>query len=178
MAPVALPRLNEIGIDGSVLAFTAVISVLPGFSSGCSRCSATPAGTSPARSRREDARTTSGRERHRARSALVVAQVALALVLLVGSGLMARSFRALRRVDPGFAAADRLTFRLSLPTAEYPDAAEPGRVLAAARERMAAIPGVGSVALTTAVPLEGLQEREPHGGGGPADARRDSWPSW
>ena len=66
--------------------------------------------------------TTSGRARLRARSVLVVTQVALALVLLVGSGLMGRTFLALRNVDPGFASSDRLTFRVALPEAEWGEA--------------------------------------------------------
>jgi predicted permease len=84
---------------------------------------------------------------------LVIAQVALALILLVGSGLMARSFLATRSIDPGFDSADRLAFRVSIPSAEYPDAATTGTFHRTLRERMAAIPGVLSAGLNSALPL-------------------------
>jgi len=154
MAPVAVPRLSEVGIDGSVLAFTAAISVAAGLLFGLFPVLGYARRDLSGALKEGGRATTAGRERHRVRSALVVAQVALALVLLVGSGLMARSFAALRHVDPGFAAADRLTFGLSLPSAEYGDAASLRVFYRQLVDRMAAIPGVEDVALTTAVPLE------------------------
>jgi predicted permease len=153
IAPVAIPQTLAIGIDGSVLLFTVVISVGSGFLFGLFPAFG-HSGTDLSRGLKEGARgRTTGRERHRARSVLVVAQVALALVLLVGSGLMARTFMELRSVDPGFDSSDRLTFRLALPEADW---AEQDGVLLFQRElqeRLAAIPGVRSAALITTVPL-------------------------
>ena len=110
IAPADLPQALEIGIDGSVLAFTAVISVasgvlfgvIPLFGYGRRDLSI---------ALKDGGRTsTGGRERLRVRSGLVIAQVALSLVLLVGSGLMLRSFMALRSVDPGFETTGLMTF--------------------------------------------------------------------
>ncbi len=118
MAPETLPRLNEITVDGTVLAFTLSISLGAGILFGLLPVFKY---TRPnmAGALKEGGRTASdGRERQRARGALVVAQIALALVLLVGSGLMVRSFQELRQVDPGFVdPSDVLTFRLSIPEA-------------------------------------------------------------
>ena len=154
MAPVALPRAGEIGIDGSVLGFTAAIAVLSGvlfglfpvFGYACRDLSGTLKG---------GGRTSTGdRKQHRARSTLVVVQVALALVLLVGAGLMARSFVAMRRVDLGFATPGRLVFHVWLPSAEYPDAARVDLFERSLLQRLKAIPGVEQAAMATRLPLE------------------------
>ena len=87
--------------------------------------------------------------------------VALALVLLVGSGLMARSFSAVRDIDPGYAAGDRLTFRVALPSAEYSDASAVGVFHRQLTERLEAIPGVTAAALVTAVPLDENKNASP-----------------
>jgi predicted permease len=153
IAPVAIPSTLEIGIDGSVLVFTAAISIGAGLLFGLF-----PAfgriGSGLSSTLKEGGKaTTSGRERQRTRSLLVVVQVALALVLLVGSGLMARTFMELRSVDPGFDSADRLTFRVALPGAEWDDTEAVRLFHRQLQDRMAAIPGVSSAALITAVPL-------------------------
>jgi putative ABC transport system permease protein len=154
MAPVAVPRADEIGIDGSVLLFTAAISLGSGLLFGLFPALG-QGGKDLSGALKEGGRnSTTGRERHKARNLLVIAQVALALVLLVGSGLMARSFLELRGVDPGFDSENRLVYRIGLPDAEW---SEPEAVRAFHRqlqERMAAIPGVRSAALVTAAPLE------------------------
>jgi predicted permease len=153
LAPAGLPEIFEIGIDGSVLAFTAVISVAAGLFFGVfpvfgySRSDLTSALKDGSRS------STTGRERHRARSVLAVSQVALALMLLVGSGLMFRSFVALRNVDPGFETAGLMTFRFALPGAEYTDAEQ---VLAFHRrlsEELAGRAGVQAVGMVSGLPL-------------------------
>src|SRR5690606_12664652 len=97
-----------------------------------------------------------GRERHLAQDLLVVAQVALALVLLVGSGLMIRTFEALRSVEPGFTAPQSLqTFRIAIPPLVEPD---PERVVVLQRailDAIEAVPGVSSAAFRSAMPLDG-----------------------
>jgi predicted permease len=115
-APDALPRVEEIAIDGTVIAFTAGISIVAGLLFGLLPVLKF---TRPHLSTalKEGGRASSdGRSRHAARHALVVAEIALAVVLLVGSGLMMRTFQAMRHVDPGFVSpADVLTFRVSIP---------------------------------------------------------------
>jgi hypothetical protein len=97
------------------------------------------------------------RERHRARNLLVVAQVAMALVLLVSAGLMIRTFQALRTVEPGFTQAEHLqTMRISIPVQLI---AEPQRVTRTQNDivdKLAAIPGVASVAFASEMPMEGI----------------------
>ena len=116
MAPETLPRLEAITIDGTVLAFTVCISLAAGVFFGLFPVFKY---TKPnvVGALKEGGRTSSdGRERQRARGALVIAQISLALILLVGSGLMVRSFQALREVHPGFVRpSEVLTFRVSIP---------------------------------------------------------------
>jgi hypothetical protein len=98
--------------------------------------------------------SSASRERHRARSTLVVVQVALALVLLVSSGLMIRTFLALRHVDPGFVKPeDLLTLSLSIPGAQVKEPEAVVRMHQAIMDKIAAIPGVTSVGLMSAVPM-------------------------
>jgi len=161
MAPMDLPLSGEVGIDGSVLGFTALISVGSGFlfglfpAFGYARKDLSGALKEGGRS------STSGRERHRVRSVLVVAQVALALILLVGSGLMARSFSETRNIDPGFDPQDRLAFRVTLPEADYPEASAVSAFHRQIQDRAAGIPGVLSAALISAIPLEEQKRASP-----------------
>ena len=148
-----LPRLAEVGIDARVLLFAigaAVVSALAVSLMPVLRTRRVAPGVVLKESSRS---ATVGRERQRARSALVVAQVALALVLVAGSTLMARSFAELRDVRPGFDARGVLTVRLALPEATYPDAAATLGFYDRVLERVAALPGVSSAAITEWVPL-------------------------
>lgn len=118
-----LPRLEEISVDGNVLLFNLAISLVAGLL--CGLMPALRGGGDPALALKEGGRSAmAGRGRLRARNLLVVAQIALALVLLAGSGLMVRSFHQLRQVDPGFDPGRILTLRLSLPEAEYATAGQ------------------------------------------------------
>jgi len=156
IAPANLPRLADIAVDGRVLRFTLAVSVLGGLLFG-----ALPAlkyaGPRVNAALRAGGRTLSdSRERHRARNMLVVAQVALALVLLVGSGLMIRTFRALRHVDPGFTQPGNvLTLRVSIPSALVKDATEVQRMEQNILDRIAAVPGVTSAGITSTIPMDG-----------------------
>jgi predicted permease len=159
MAPANLPRLAEISIDPVVLAFTLAVSLLSGLLFGLIPVLKY---VGPTMSKalggalHGGSRTLSHcQERHRSQNALVVAQVGLAVVLLVAAGLMIRTFDALRKVRPGFAQPDTVQMvRLSIPDAQV---AEPERVVRMQQdiaERIAAIPGVTSVAFATAMPIE------------------------
>jgi predicted permease len=156
MGPASVPRLDEISLAPPVLAFTLGISMLSGLLSGLLPI-VRIGGLDLVASLKEGGRGGSdGTERHRARSALVVAQMALALVLFAGSGLMIRSFQELRNVNPGFANPEEvLTFRVAIPAAEIE--ADAAVVLAYEDiwRRLREIPGVTSVGASTAVTMGG-----------------------
>ena len=162
LAPGNLPRLDEITLDIPVLFFTLGLSVVAGLLFG-----AIPvfkfAGAQLGLTLRGGGRTsTAGRDRHRARNTLVIAQVALALVLLVGSGLMIRTFQALRDVHPGFVRPDDVqTLRLSIPGSQVKDEAAVTRMHQAIMEKIATVPGVASVALASTVTMSGQGWHDP-----------------
>jgi predicted permease len=162
IGPERLPRLHEVTIDPIVVAFAALLAVLTGLLFG-----AIPAikygRPELAAALKEGGRGTSvGRERHRARNVLVIAQVALALVLLIGSGLMIRSFQALRDVDPGFRDPARvLTLRLAVPRAQVEDMEQAARVHEAIAQRLAQIPGVEGVGMSSSITMDGSSNSDP-----------------
>lgn len=161
-APKGLPRISEIGIDGTVLLFTLAIALLASLLFGCIPI-VRYAGARLGTGLREGARGLSqSREQHRARSALVVVQVSLALVLLICSGLMARTFIALTKVAPGFTApAEIQTFSLSIPESEIKDDEQVARRYEEILRKLAAVPGVSSVGLSTSIPLQGNGSFDP-----------------
>jgi predicted permease len=142
MAPAGIPRVREIGLDATVLGYTVLISMVVGIAFG-----AIPAlyvaGQDPADSFRGEGRGGSGtRRRSRLRAALVIAQISLALVLLVGATLLIVSVRRLAGVDPGFRPEGVATFQLALSTTKYPDAAAQRDFIDRLIERLERIPGV------------------------------------
>jgi putative ABC transport system permease protein len=159
LAPANLPRLNEITIDAAVLGFAMATSIASGLLFGLIPIARFVRWKSPlslAESVRGSGRSASaGKNQHRSQNALVVVQVALALVLLIGSGLMIRTFQNLRNVQPGFTdPATIQSVRISLSGVEVP---EPERVTRLQREildRLAAIPGVTSAAFVDALSTE------------------------
>lgn len=155
MAPAGLPRLRDIGIDGSVLLFTLIASLAASLLFGSLPAFKYAKAAIGTRLREGGRSQSQGRERHRTRSALVIIQVALALVLLVSSGLMIRTFRALTRVSPGFTAPKELqTFRVDIPETQLK---EPSRVLQIEdqiSQRLGAIPGVSSVGISVSLPMD------------------------
>jgi predicted permease len=157
LGPRHLPRLEEIAIDGEALLFTLALSVLAGLAFGLVPLLRLGGGDL-SRSLQDGGRGSSvGRERHRLRAALIVAQVALALVLLVGSGLMLRSFAALRGVGPGFDRPQEvLTFRLFIPYSEVRDELEAAQVYEQIARRVESLPEVERVAIASALPLGGI----------------------
>ena len=156
LAPADLPRMSEVAIDPRVLAFTAVISLLAAFAFGMFPILRYGTGDLSGALKEGGVRGgTVGRERHRVRNTLVVAQVMLALMLLVGSGLMFRSFLALMAVDPGFEQEGILAVQLSVPPGEISDPAAVADFYRQVRERISAQSGVQSVGAGTSVPLSG-----------------------
>jgi predicted permease len=163
-APTGLPRLHEIGIDLPVLLFTGGLALFVSFVIGMIPV-LKYSGVTASTGLREGGRTLSqSRERHRARKALVVVQVALALVLLICSGLMIRTFRALVRVSPGFSDPNSLqAFDIYIPETQIPDS-QKERVLRtqqAILNKLAAIPGVSSVAITSSIPMSSNRSFDP-----------------
>jgi predicted permease len=158
MAPMGLPRLHEIGIDFPVLLFALGLALFVGLVIGLIPV-IKYAGANVQSGLREGGRALSqGRERHRARKTLVVVQVALALVLLICSGLMIRTFQALMHVNPGFTAPDSVqTFHLFVPDTRVPDTSRPQvtHLQQAIADKLAAVPGVSSVSFSTSVPMDG-----------------------
>ena len=162
-APTGLPRIHEIGIDPLVLLFTLGLALFTSVLIGIIPV-LKYAGVKATTGLREGGRALSqSRERHRARKALVVLQVALALVLLICSGLMIRTFRALMKVDPGFNAPASLeTFRFYIPETQIPDT-QPERVVHQQQEimnKLAALPGVQAVSFSSEVPMDGFDSND------------------
>jgi predicted permease len=158
IGPANLPRLNEISMDARSLGFTLAVSVLSGFFLGL-----VPAwkyvGPRISATLRSASRTASvSRERHRARNVLAVAQVGLALVLLVSAGLMIRTAQALRTVEPGFTAPEHIqTFRIAIPSSLI---SEPQLVIRTENnlaDKLRAIAGVTSVGFASEAPMQTVQ---------------------
>ena len=156
IAPASLPRLQDIAIDPRVLLFTLTISLFAGLLFGLIPVVKYGA-PSMASVLRAGGRTLSqSKERHRVRNTLVVLQVALALVLLISSGLMIRTFLALQHVQPGFTNAAQLqSVRLFIPDAQVKEPERVARMLQDMQQRISQIPGVSSVSFANWVPTDG-----------------------
>ena len=161
LGPESLPRLTEVSMDPMVLVFTLGVSLLSGLLFGLFPVFRMR-GLDLVASLKEGGRGGSaGKASHRARNTLVVAQMALALVLLAGSGLMIRSFQALRGVDPGFANPEEvLTFRVALPRAEIPEDAEAALAYEEMWRRLTEIPSVTSVGITFSLTMDGYDSSD------------------
>jgi putative ABC transport system permease protein len=153
LKPASLPRIQELGMNSTVLLFTLGLSLLTGLIVGV-----TPAFLI-SRSNLHDVLKEGGRGpsrlRQRLRGALVVSQVALSLVLLVGAGLQIRSFMRLMVVDPGFDATNALTFRVSLPQQKYAPGEARSDFYRRALESVRALPGVKAAAGVNPLPFGG-----------------------
>ena len=161
LAPSGLPRLNEIEINGVVLLFTLGVSLLAGLLFGV--IPVMRFGEPSVAALKEGGRSASdGPSRHRARNTLVVAEIALALVLLVVSGLMIRSFQALRSVDPGFRDPEQVqTFRLAVPGAVVDNADGTVRLYQQITEQLARVPGVTAVGVSSSLTMDGYDSWDP-----------------
>ncbi len=152
LSPSEIPRQNEIGIDATVLVFTLGLSVLTGVIFGL-----VPAlqlsKSDLHESLKEGGRSSAGTTRQGVRSALVISQVALTLVLLIGAGLLIRSFVRLMNVDPGFRTENLLVMGIAVPTSMR--SAPPQKIAYYKElfERIEAIPGVQSAGAATRLPL-------------------------
>ena len=149
-----MPYLRGLSLDRGMLAFTGLLSLLTGMVFGLA-----PAWQASKLEMqvvlKEGDRTGGGTTRHRLRDVLVVTEIALALVLLVGAGLMMRSVWRLLEVNPGFRTENLLTMRISLPEVEYQEAGKTENFYRQLDSRLEALPGVKGVGLVSRVPLQG-----------------------
>jgi len=158
VGPAELPRMSEISLDGRSIAFTIILSVLSGLFLGIIPVLR----YAPSRHRptlQGAMRTASvSRERQRGRNLLVMAQVAMAMVLLIGAVLMIRTFVSMRNVQPGFADPRSVQLmRLSIPETLVSDATTVVRTQNSILDKLAAIPGVTSVGFAASVPMSGAE---------------------
>lgn len=148
----SIPRVSEIGIDWQVLLFTLGVSVATGVVFGLAPIVHTRPGTLHDTLKSAAGRATGAAAANRFRAVLVTAELALALVLLIGSGLMVKAFWKLQEVNAGFNPDKVLTLRLALPATAYRDAAAIGTFYQALNERVNGLPGVISLANVTGLP--------------------------
>jgi predicted permease len=162
VGPANLPRIDEISIDPPVLLFTVIISLLAGLLFGLIPVFKYVGPQLGSALRQGGRNSSDGRERHRARSVLVIVQVSLALVLLISSGLMIRTVQALKRVQPGFTDPTQiLTLHVSIPDAQAPKPEQVIRTYNNILEKIAAIPGVASVGLSNSITMDGSNDNDP-----------------
>jgi putative ABC transport system permease protein len=155
IAPAELPRADDIRIDWMVLLFTVFVSVLSG--ALCGALAVIRFGTPSITALKEGGRSASDAPgRRRTRDALVVGQIALALTLLIVSGLMIRTFIAMHQVDAGFTRPGEVqTFVLAIPASLISDPQQAARTFAGVAEQVARVPGVTSVGLSSSITMDG-----------------------
>ena len=153
LPPSTLPRAESIGLDLPVLGFAAGVAVLTALLFGFAPALQITRGA-PSETLKEGGRTASA-GRHGVRSALVVLETTLALVLLVGSGLLFKSFVRLQTVDPGFESKNILTANISLPKSKYSTDAQTIQFFGQVLERMQAVPDVKEAAVASGNPMDG-----------------------
>ena len=155
LGPADLPRLSEVSLDIRALGFTFALSVIAGLLFGSIPVLRYARAKASATIGNANRTASAGRVRQRSRNVLVVAQVAMALVLLVSALLMIRTFAALRNVDPGFSDAPHLqTMHIWIPDLLVADPQTVTRQQNSIVDKLAAIPGVTSVGFAGAVPME------------------------
>ncbi|HZM88828.1 MAG TPA: ABC transporter permease [Blastocatellia bacterium] len=155
LIPDGVPRTEDITIDPQVLAFTMLTTLLTGILFGLAPAIQSSKVDLHDALKEGGGRESSGTAGQRLRAALVVSEVAFSLVLLVGAGLLLKSFRQLMEADPGFDAQNVLTLRLRLPDAKYRDATQSTSFLKEVTRRITGLPGVNQVSLGTSFPLGG-----------------------
>jgi len=152
--PSDLPRLDEVRMDGGVLLFTLVSTVITGLVFGSAPVLWLARTDIQAELQEGSRSTTAGSAREKLRSLLVVTEIALATMLVIGAGLLTRSFSELIDTDPGFNSTSLLTFQVELPSGEYGELPRVADYHATLTERLGAIPGVRSVAGTASLPFD------------------------
>ncbi|HEX3560945.1 MAG TPA: ABC transporter permease [Pyrinomonadaceae bacterium] len=152
-----LPRATEIGLDSRVMLFTLGVSLLTGVVFGLAPAFQT-SGINLHDTLKEGGRSGKGGVRRGVRNALAVAEMAFAVVLLVGAGLLVRSFMQLQQVSPGFEPRGALAMMVSLPANKYADPTQRAAFMRQMLEQVRALAGVKSAATTTTLPLSGFNQ--------------------
>src|SRR6185295_10920841 len=155
LPPFTLPREINANIDGRVLLFTALVSVVTGILFGMAPALQATKPDLAAAMKEEGRGSSGGVGRRRLRDSLIVAEIALAFMLLVVSGLMMRSFVGLLNIDAGFDSTNLLTMRLPITVEQFPDPEQLNRYLREVRTAVEAVPGVRETALSCAAPMQG-----------------------
>ncbi|MEO5895249.1 MAG: ADOP family duplicated permease [Vicinamibacterales bacterium] len=155
LEPQGIPRLTDVRVDPVVIAFTMALSLLTGAIFGMFPAFQSTRGALSATLKESGRGALSTRSGARMRTALVVAEVALAVTLLSGAGLLIKSFSRLAAVDPGFKVQDALTFELTLPESRYKEVSQQVTFFDQLLPKLEAIPGVQGVAGVTTLPLSG-----------------------
>ena len=150
-----LPRADEIGIDGTVMVFTLVVSLVAGVLFGLAPALHTATPNLHGALKEGGRGSTADRGSHALRRSLVVTEVALALTLLTGAGLLLKSFARLQGVDPGFEPSSLMTLNLSLPPTKYPSDTAQAAFFDQALAAIERVPGVTGVGATTVMPFGG-----------------------
>jgi putative ABC transport system permease protein len=159
LAPPTLPRVDEIGLDWRVLLFSSAVALLTAMICGLLPALTLSRRTGPQPLLKGARSTTHGPGRRRIVTALIAAQVAVAVVLLIGGGLLLRSFGRLMSVDPGFRPDQALTVQTRLPAAVYPGASDVRAFYTRVVERFEQLPGVTAAGATTQLPLSVSERR-------------------
>lgn len=157
LKPGMIPRLDEVGLDGRVLLFAMAISIFTSVLFGITPALAASRPDLAAAIERSGSRHSAGMEGALTRNFLVVSEIALALILVTGAGLLLRSFLRLATVDPGFNANRVLTMRISLPDATYPKGSQAIAFFDRLLGRIRTIPGVRAAAAAGTLGLQGNQ---------------------
>lgn len=175
LGPANIPRLENVRLDSRVLGFTFGLSLLTGLLFGIVPALQTSQ-VGMNETLKEGGRSgTSGRRTQRIRSGFIVAEIALTLVLLVGAGLLIRSFWRLQQVSPGFRTDNVLTIQLRLPRTKYPEGAQIASFYQQLQERLSALPGVQAASATSTIMLPKLANSSNFTiEGRPADPREQS----
>lgn len=153
LAPAAVPRLDTVGVDPSVIGFALVITLATGIAFGLLPLLGMKGGTTPQRGATRNA--TPGGGTNRVLNGLVTAQVAVAITLLVGAGLMIKAFQTLQREDLGFDRGGTLVFRIVVPASRYPTAVDTESFYTRLRGELGALPGVTAVGAGANLPVAG-----------------------
>jgi putative ABC transport system permease protein len=153
LAPADIPRLSEVGLDVQVLVFTLLVTVFTGVLFGLAPAFQGASENLGGRLREAGRGSSEGKGNRRLRSSLVVAEIGLSLVLLVGAGLLIRSFVNLSNVDTGFDAANRTTLRVTLPASRYQDDAQRVQAYDDLERRINSAPGVTAAGFINTIPL-------------------------
>jgi putative ABC transport system permease protein len=159
--PTNFPRLAAIHVDAATVIFTILIAGVVTFACGAFPALRFQSARLSAFLREGGRSATGGRARHRAQRTLIVVQVALAVVLLAGSGLLVRTVRHLSEVRPGFDPEGTLAFSVSLPHAQYARAGDVARFYDEALRRLSALPGVVDAGIVSRLPLSGPEALAP-----------------